>query len=171
MGSPLLLWGWLCGHPNLQVDLGSVHLSVDHSRIKLHQEDNDYINASLIKMEEAQRSYILTQVDTLSEIFFDVNLRVVSGLYLKQNLLRCLEVQVFKTKELRKEKNPPLKIQLVVTLICSAKYRRAGKGTVRRSQPSPQPGVGSSARPGRGCPADSRRLTSVPSTSRGRRKR
>lgn len=37
-------------------------LSVDHSRIKLHQEDNDYINASLIKMEEAQRSYILTQV-------------------------------------------------------------------------------------------------------------
>ncbi|XP_021541564.1 tyrosine-protein phosphatase non-receptor type 1 isoform X1 [Neomonachus schauinslandi] len=33
----------------------------DHSRIKLHQEENDYINASLIKMEEAQRSYILTQ--------------------------------------------------------------------------------------------------------------
>ncbi|XP_029467547.1 tyrosine-protein phosphatase non-receptor type 1 [Rhinatrema bivittatum] len=33
----------------------------DHSRIKLHQGDNDYINASLIKMEEAQRSYILTQ--------------------------------------------------------------------------------------------------------------
>ncbi|OCT60157.1 tyrosine-protein phosphatase non-receptor type 1 [Xenopus laevis] len=33
----------------------------DHSRIKLHREDNDYINASLIKMEEAQRSYILTQ--------------------------------------------------------------------------------------------------------------
>ncbi|RMB95915.1 hypothetical protein DUI87_28029 [Hirundo rustica rustica] len=34
----------------------------DHSRIKLNQGDNDYINASLIKMEEAQRSYILTQV-------------------------------------------------------------------------------------------------------------
>ncbi|KAJ7399080.1 Tyrosine-protein phosphatase non-receptor type 1 [Pitangus sulphuratus] len=34
---------------------------VDHSRIKLNQGDNDYINASLIKMEEAQRSYILTQ--------------------------------------------------------------------------------------------------------------
>ncbi|XP_066443466.1 tyrosine-protein phosphatase non-receptor type 1 [Eleutherodactylus coqui] len=33
----------------------------DHSRIKLQREDNDYINASLIKMEEAQRSYILTQ--------------------------------------------------------------------------------------------------------------
>ncbi|CAH2303296.1 tyrosine- phosphatase non-receptor type 1 isoform X1 [Pelobates cultripes] len=33
----------------------------DHSRIKLHREDNDYINASLITMEEAQRSYILTQ--------------------------------------------------------------------------------------------------------------
>ncbi|XP_064420582.1 tyrosine-protein phosphatase non-receptor type 1 isoform X2 [Latimeria chalumnae] len=33
----------------------------DHSRIKLQQGDSDYINASLIKMEEAQRSYILTQ--------------------------------------------------------------------------------------------------------------
>lgn len=33
----------------------------DHSRVRLHQEDNDYINASLIQMEEAQRSYILTQ--------------------------------------------------------------------------------------------------------------
>ncbi|XP_072412650.1 tyrosine-protein phosphatase non-receptor type 1-like [Chiloscyllium punctatum] len=33
----------------------------DHSRIKLQQGDNDYVNASLIKMEEAQRSYILTQ--------------------------------------------------------------------------------------------------------------
>ncbi|XP_053573065.1 tyrosine-protein phosphatase non-receptor type 1 [Bombina bombina] len=33
----------------------------DHSRIKLHRHDNDYINASLIRMEEAQRSYILTQ--------------------------------------------------------------------------------------------------------------
>ncbi|XP_033009428.1 tyrosine-protein phosphatase non-receptor type 1 isoform X1 [Lacerta agilis] len=33
----------------------------DHSRIKLQQDDNDYINASLIKMEEAHRSYILTQ--------------------------------------------------------------------------------------------------------------
>lgn len=48
-----------------------VCLSVDHSRIKLHQEDNDYINASLIKMEEAQRSYILTQVNRLCEFFFD----------------------------------------------------------------------------------------------------
>ncbi|XP_048353114.1 tyrosine-protein phosphatase non-receptor type 1 isoform X2 [Sphaerodactylus townsendi] len=33
----------------------------DHSRIKLQQDDNDYINASLIKMKEAHRSYILTQ--------------------------------------------------------------------------------------------------------------
>lgn len=33
----------------------------DHSRIKLQQGENDYINASLIKMQEAQRSYILTQ--------------------------------------------------------------------------------------------------------------
>lgn len=33
----------------------------DHSRIKLQQSDNDYINASLIQVEEAHRSYILTQ--------------------------------------------------------------------------------------------------------------
>ncbi|XP_078543619.1 tyrosine-protein phosphatase non-receptor type 2 isoform X3 [Lissotriton helveticus] len=33
----------------------------DHSRVKLQNVENDYINASLIVMEEAQRSYILTQ--------------------------------------------------------------------------------------------------------------
>ncbi|XP_067834276.1 tyrosine-protein phosphatase non-receptor type 2 isoform X2 [Heptranchias perlo] len=33
----------------------------DHSRVKLQKADNDYINASLIVMEEAQRNYILTQ--------------------------------------------------------------------------------------------------------------
>ncbi|XP_053103589.1 tyrosine-protein phosphatase non-receptor type 1 isoform X2 [Hemicordylus capensis] len=33
----------------------------DHSRIKLQESDNDYINASLIQVEEAHRSYILTQ--------------------------------------------------------------------------------------------------------------
>ncbi|XP_062915798.1 tyrosine-protein phosphatase non-receptor type 2 isoform X3 [Mobula hypostoma] len=33
----------------------------DHSRVKLQKADNDYINASLIIMEEAQRNYILTQ--------------------------------------------------------------------------------------------------------------
>ncbi|XP_076845717.1 LOW QUALITY PROTEIN: tyrosine-protein phosphatase non-receptor type 1 [Brachyhypopomus gauderio] len=33
----------------------------DHSRIHLQVASNDYINASLISMEEAQRSYILTQ--------------------------------------------------------------------------------------------------------------
>ncbi|XP_042362185.1 tyrosine-protein phosphatase non-receptor type 2-like [Plectropomus leopardus] len=33
----------------------------DHSRVKLESTDNDYINASLVVMEEAQRSYILTQ--------------------------------------------------------------------------------------------------------------
>ncbi|XP_051926155.1 tyrosine-protein phosphatase non-receptor type 2 [Hippocampus zosterae] len=33
----------------------------DHSRVKLKNADNDYINASLVVMEEAQRCYILTQ--------------------------------------------------------------------------------------------------------------
>lgn len=35
--------------------------AVDHSRVKLESTENDYINASLVVMEEAQRSYILTQ--------------------------------------------------------------------------------------------------------------
>lgn len=35
---------------------------VDHSRIRLQLGTNDYINASLITVEEAQRNYILTQV-------------------------------------------------------------------------------------------------------------
>ncbi|OCT76615.1 hypothetical protein XELAEV_18031819mg [Xenopus laevis] len=33
----------------------------DHSRVKLENVENDYINASLVVVEEAQRSYILTQ--------------------------------------------------------------------------------------------------------------
>ncbi|KAM9785577.1 tyrosine-protein phosphatase non-receptor type 1 [Neosynchiropus ocellatus] len=33
----------------------------DHSRIRLQQSANDYINASLISVEEAERKYILTQ--------------------------------------------------------------------------------------------------------------
>ncbi|KAG8442229.1 hypothetical protein GDO86_011142 [Hymenochirus boettgeri] len=33
----------------------------DHSRVKLQNVENDYINASLVVTEEAQRSYILTQ--------------------------------------------------------------------------------------------------------------
>ncbi|KAM6103575.1 tyrosine-protein phosphatase non-receptor type 2 isoform 3-T3 [Theristicus caerulescens] len=33
----------------------------DHSRVKLQSTENDYINASLVVIEEAQRYYILTQ--------------------------------------------------------------------------------------------------------------
>ncbi|XP_042346314.1 tyrosine-protein phosphatase non-receptor type 2a isoform X2 [Plectropomus leopardus] len=33
----------------------------DHSRVKLENSENDYINASLVTVEEAQRSYILSQ--------------------------------------------------------------------------------------------------------------
>ncbi|XP_055768242.1 tyrosine-protein phosphatase non-receptor type 2-like isoform X2 [Salvelinus fontinalis] len=33
----------------------------DHSRVKLEKSENDYINASLVMVEEAQRSYILSQ--------------------------------------------------------------------------------------------------------------
>ncbi|KAJ8407037.1 hypothetical protein AAFF_G00293130 [Aldrovandia affinis] len=33
----------------------------DHSRVKLENSENDYINASLVVIEEAERSYILTQ--------------------------------------------------------------------------------------------------------------
>ncbi|XP_026040076.1 tyrosine-protein phosphatase non-receptor type 2a [Astatotilapia calliptera] len=33
----------------------------DHSRVKLENSENDYINASLVDVEEAQRAYILSQ--------------------------------------------------------------------------------------------------------------
>lgn len=36
----------------------------DHSRVKLQNTENDYINASLVVIEEAQRYYILTQVSS-----------------------------------------------------------------------------------------------------------
>lgn len=36
--------------------------SDDHSRVKLENSENDYINASLVAVEEAQRAYILSQV-------------------------------------------------------------------------------------------------------------
>lgn len=34
----------------------------DHSRVKLESSENDYINASLVSVEEARRAYILSQV-------------------------------------------------------------------------------------------------------------
>lgn len=37
-------------------------VSDDHSRVKLENSENDYINASLVMVEEAQRAYILSQV-------------------------------------------------------------------------------------------------------------
>lgn len=39
-------------------------VSDDHSRVKLENSENDYINASLVMVEEAQRAYILSQVRT-----------------------------------------------------------------------------------------------------------
>lgn len=39
-------------------------VSDDHSRVKLENSENDYINASLVMVEEAQRAYILSQVCT-----------------------------------------------------------------------------------------------------------
>lgn len=44
--------------------LFSVSSSDDHSRVKLENSENDYINASLVAVEEAQRAYILSQVGT-----------------------------------------------------------------------------------------------------------
>uniref|UniRef100_A0A3Q1FZ70 protein-tyrosine-phosphatase n=1 Tax=Acanthochromis polyacanthus TaxID=80966 RepID=A0A3Q1FZ70_9TELE len=38
----------------------------DHSRVKLENCENDYINASLVAVTEAQRAYILSQVCRLS---------------------------------------------------------------------------------------------------------
>lgn len=38
------------------------HVLVDHSRVRLQRGDKDYINASLVNVPSADRSYILTQV-------------------------------------------------------------------------------------------------------------
>lgn len=48
--------------------LSSPAATVDHSRVKLKNAENDYINASLIVMEEAERSYILTQASVVPEL-------------------------------------------------------------------------------------------------------
>ena len=40
-------------------------LSDDHSRVQLERDNIDYINASLVQCEEANRKYILTQVVSL----------------------------------------------------------------------------------------------------------
>ncbi|XP_042317860.1 tyrosine-protein phosphatase non-receptor type 2 isoform X5 [Sceloporus undulatus] len=42
-------------------DTGMLAHVNDHSRVKLQNTDNDYINASLVVNEEARRNYILTQ--------------------------------------------------------------------------------------------------------------
>ncbi|KAM9589826.1 tyrosine-protein phosphatase non-receptor type 1 isoform 2-T2 [Trichechus inunguis] len=84
----------------------------DHSRIKLHQEDNDYINASLIKMEEAQRSYILTQLkcaqywpqkEEKEMIFEDTNLKLtlISEDIKSYYTVRQLELENLASQETR----------------------------------------------------------------------
>ncbi|KAM9058184.1 tyrosine-protein phosphatase non-receptor type 1 isoform 2-T4 [Megaptera novaeangliae] len=84
----------------------------DHSRIKLHQEDNDYINASLIKMEEAQRSYILTQLkcaqywpqkEEEEMIFEDTNLKLtlISEDIKSYYTVRQLELENLTSQETR----------------------------------------------------------------------
>ncbi|XP_057168456.1 tyrosine-protein phosphatase non-receptor type 1 isoform X3 [Ursus arctos] len=86
--------------------------TVDHSRIKLHQEDNDYINASLIKMEEAQRSYILTQLkcaqywpqkEEKEMIFEDTNLKLtlISEDIKSYYTVRQLELENLTSQETR----------------------------------------------------------------------
>lgn len=77
-------------HNRFLMKLSLVLPAVDHSRVKLENTENDYINASLVVMEEAQRSYILTQVN--SRIFLPVltiiSIRLLScGLI---DLLACL---------------------------------------------------------------------------------
>lgn len=52
--------------------------SVDHSRVKLKNTENDYINASLIVMEEAERSYILTQASIIFVVVFELIINLVT---------------------------------------------------------------------------------------------
>ncbi|KAG8505177.1 Tyrosine-protein phosphatase non-receptor type 2 [Galemys pyrenaicus] len=46
----------------------SFSISDDHSRVKLQNAENDYINASLVDIEEARRSYILTQASSVMSV-------------------------------------------------------------------------------------------------------
>lgn len=54
--------------------------AVDHSRVKLENTENDYINASLVVMEEAQRSYILTQASLMFFIPVTTVMTIIFGL-------------------------------------------------------------------------------------------
>lgn len=51
-------------------------VSDDHSRVKLENSENDYINASLVMVEEAQRAYILSQVT----VWYTGNVKVTVGI-------------------------------------------------------------------------------------------
>lgn len=75
------------GH--LMPNLCSVSLfrfpAVDHSRVKLENAENDYINASLVVVEEAQRRYILTQA----------SIPQFTTLYLLQSMTPACEIGFF----------------------------------------------------------------------------
>lgn len=75
------------GH--LMLNFWSVSLlcfpAVDHSRVKLENTDNDYINASLVVVEEAQRRYILTQA----------SIPKITTLYLLQSMTPACEIDFF----------------------------------------------------------------------------
>lgn len=53
-------------------------VSDDHSRVKLENSENDYINASLVMVEEAQRAYILSQVRCRTR---NVNVNVCTSIH------------------------------------------------------------------------------------------
>lgn len=65
-------------------------VSDDHSRVKLENSENDYINASLVDVEEAQRAYILSQVCRLQD---------------KQCTLNCLHGYLLNTSACHSKEN------------------------------------------------------------------
>lgn len=58
----------------------------DHSRVKLQNAENDYINASLVDIEEAQRSYILTQASGMA---WNGGLTAIPGVYFRMEQKVC----------------------------------------------------------------------------------
>lgn len=70
----------------------SFSVSDDHSRVKLQNAENDYINASLVDIEEAQRSYILTQA---SGVALSGGLTAIPGVCFRMEQKVCPDFWLF----------------------------------------------------------------------------
>ncbi|OXB66756.1 hypothetical protein ASZ78_003001 [Callipepla squamata] len=101
----------------------------DHSRVKLQNTENDYINASLVVIEEAQRYYILTQVKcaqywpTKEEevmIFSETGFRVR---LVSEDIKSYYTVHLLQLENINMEKKDPFSVDIKKVLLDMRKYR------------------------------------------------